>query len=75
MAGLFDQAKKFLNSEQGERISDQVLGAAAGAADKATGGKHSEQIRKAREAADEHLGQEGADRPRTTDPTASRDRT
>ncbi|RIX28173.1 Rv0909 family putative TA system antitoxin [Amnibacterium setariae] len=74
MAGLFDQAKKFLNSEQGEKVSDQVLDAAAGAADKATGGKHTDKIRKARDAADDRVGTQDADRPRTTDPTASRDR-
>jgi hypothetical protein len=74
MAGLFDQAKKFLSTEQGEKVSDQVLDAVAGAADKATGGKHADQIRKARETADEHVGSKDADRPRTTDPTASRDR-
>jgi hypothetical protein len=58
MAGLFDQAKKFLHTEQGEKISDQVLDAAAKAADGATGHKHSEQIASGRDAADKHLGTE-----------------
>jgi hypothetical protein len=58
MAGLFDKAKDLLNSEQGEKISDQVLDRAAQAADKATGGKHSDQIRSGREAADKRLGTE-----------------
>lgn len=58
MAGLFDQAKKFLNSEQGEKISDQVLDRASEAADKATGGKHHDQIASGRDTADKHLGTE-----------------
>ena len=74
MAGMFDKAKDFLNTEQGERTSDSVLDKVAQAADKATGGKHRDQIEKARDAADQHLGTKDADRPRTTDPTANRDR-
>ena len=75
MAGLFDKAKDFLNSDQGEKTSDSVLDKAAAAADKVTGGKHTDKIANAREQADAHLGRnDGADRPRTTDPTASDDR-
>jgi hypothetical protein len=74
MAGLFDKAKDFLNTEQGEKTSDSVLDKAAQAADKATGGKHTDKIDKARDAADQHVGRDDATRPRTTDPTANRDR-
>ncbi len=58
MAGLFDKAKDLLGSEQGEKISDQVLDRAADEASKRTGGKHDEQIRSGRDAADERLGTE-----------------
>lgn len=73
MAGLFDKAKDALNSEQGERTSDSVLDKAAAAADRLTGGKHTDTIQQARDAADERIGAD-ADRGRTTDPTADRDR-
>ena len=56
MAGLFDKAKEFLRSEQGEKVSDQVLDKAAEFASKRTGGKHDEQIEKARRAADDRIG-------------------
>jgi MT0933-like antitoxin protein len=62
MAGLFDKAKEFLSSEQGEKVTDQVLDKAAEFASKRTGGKHDEQIRQARKAADDHLGRPGTDR-------------
>lgn len=69
MAGLFDKAKEFLSDEQ---RSDSVLDKAAQAADKATGGKHTDKIQKARDAADDKLGD--GTTPRTTDPTARNDR-
>jgi hypothetical protein len=56
VAGLFDQAKKLIHTEQGEKITDQVLDRAAEAASKATGGKHDDKIHSARAAADEHVG-------------------
>ena len=71
MAGLFDKAKEFMSDEQ---RSDSVLDKAAQAVDKATGGKHTDQIRQAREAADDKLGGGDGTKPRTTDPTASSDR-
>jgi hypothetical protein len=52
MAGLFEKAKQFADSEQGEKITDQLLGGASAAASKLTGGKHDDQIRSARDAAD-----------------------
>jgi hypothetical protein len=56
MAGLFDQAKKLMHSEQGEKITDQVLDRAAQAVSKATGGKHDDKIDSARATADKHVG-------------------
>ena len=60
MAGLFDAAKRFVQSEQGEKVTDQVLGTVADMVSKRTDGKHDEQIAKARKLVDEHLGR---DRP------------
>ncbi|MFD3446841.1 antitoxin [Microbacteriaceae bacterium 4G12] len=68
MAGIGDLGKKAqrllndpkvqdaLKSEKAEGVSDRVLGGLAGAVDKATGGKHSDKIEKARDAADRKLG-------------------
>lgn len=67
MAGLFDKAKEFLSSEQGEKVSDQVLDKAADFASKRTGGKHDEQIEKARRAADERIGRPDGAAPRRDD--------
>jgi hypothetical protein len=56
VAGLFDKAKEFAKSERGEKLTDSVLDKVADVASKRTGGKHDDQIAKARRAADEHLG-------------------
>ncbi|BDZ49073.1 hypothetical protein GCM10025867_13140 [Frondihabitans sucicola] len=68
MAGLDDVTKKaqdFLNdnkvkdalkSDKAEEVSDNILNAVAGAADKITGGKFHEKIEDAREAADKKIG-------------------
>ena len=56
MAGIADKAGDFLNSDKGEKVSDAGLDTAGDAADKATGGGHSEQIDKATDAADEKVG-------------------
>jgi hypothetical protein len=68
MAGFDDITKKAqeflkdgkvqdaLKSEKAEGISDNVLDAVAGAADKATGGKYSDKIAQAREQADKKVG-------------------
>jgi hypothetical protein len=56
MAGIADEAGDFLNSDKGEKVSDAGLDKAGDAADKATGGGHSEQIDKATEAADKKVG-------------------
>ncbi|GAA2754376.1 Rv0909 family putative TA system antitoxin [Amnibacterium kyonggiense] len=58
MAGLFDKAQEFLKTDKGEQVSDQVLDKAAAAADKATGGKHTDAIASGRDTADKHLGTE-----------------
>jgi len=62
--GLFEKAKQFVQSEQGEKVTDQVLGSVADIVSKRTGGKHDEQIAKARKVVDEKLGRRdpGSDR-------------
>ena len=45
-----------LKSEKAEGVSDRILDAVAGAADKATGGKHADKIQQAKEQADKKLG-------------------
>lgn len=62
--GLFDKAKQLVQSEQGEKVTDQVLGSVADIVSKRTGGKHDEQIAKARKIVDEQLGRKdpGTDR-------------
>jgi hypothetical protein len=68
MAGFDDITKKAqdflkdgkvqdaLKSEKAEGISDNILDAVAGAADKATGGKYSDKIAQAKEQADKKIG-------------------
>ena len=60
LEGMADKAKNALNSEEGEKRSDQALDEAAQFADRETGGQHDQQIEKARDMADEHIGQQGA---------------
>ena len=60
LGGLADKAKDALNSEEGEKRSDQALEKAAQFADEKTGGQHDQQIDKARDQADEHIGQQEA---------------
>lgn len=68
MAGLGDigrKAQEFLNSEKGkealksekaEGVSDSILDKVAQAADKVSGGKHTDKIQDARDQADKHIG-------------------
>jgi predicted hydrolase (HD superfamily) len=68
MAGFDDISKKaqaFLNdskvqdalkSEKAEGVSDGILDAVAKAADKATGGKHSDKIEQAKQQVDKKIG-------------------
>jgi hypothetical protein len=60
LGGMADKAKNALNSEEGEKRSDQALDKAAEFADQKTGGQHDQQIDKARDMADEHVGQQEA---------------
>lgn len=53
-----DKVKDALHSEQAEDISDKILDGVAGAADKLTGGKFTDQIEGARDAADKAIGNE-----------------
>jgi hypothetical protein len=56
MADLGDKAKEFADSDKGEKATDGGLDKLAGAADKATGGGHTDQIDKAEKAADDKIG-------------------
>jgi hypothetical protein len=57
--GLMDKAKDGLNSDKGEKVSDQALDKAGQAADQKTGGNHDAQIDKGRDLADDKIGQPG----------------
>lgn len=57
MSNLGDKAKDFANSDKGEQATDAGLDKAAGAADKATGGGHGDQVDKAEHAADDKIGE------------------
>jgi hypothetical protein len=59
LGGLGDKAKKALDSEQGEKRSDQALDKAEQFADDKTGGKSDSATDKAGDLADRHLGQKG----------------
>ncbi|WP_083532701.1 antitoxin [Brevibacterium epidermidis] len=50
------KVKDKLNSDKAEKVTDSVLDKAAGVADSLTGGKHSDKINKARDAADDAIG-------------------
>jgi hypothetical protein len=58
LGGLGDKAKKALDSEQGEKRSDQALDKAEQLADDKTGGKFDSQTDKAGDLADQRIGQE-----------------
>ena len=58
LGGLADKAKDALNSEQGEKRSDQALDKAEQLADERTGGRFDQQTDKARDLADERIGQQ-----------------
>lgn len=51
------KAEQYLDSEQGEKRSDEALQRAEQFADQRTGNKYDQQIHKAEEFADEHIGQ------------------
>ncbi|UVI34983.1 antitoxin [Brevibacterium spongiae] len=50
------KVKDKLNSEKAEKVTDSILDKAAGVAESLTGGKHSDKIKKARDAADNAIG-------------------
>ncbi|KAB1949834.1 antitoxin [Brevibacterium linens] len=50
------KVKDKLNSDKAEKATDSILDKAAGVADSLTGGKHSDKIKKARDAADNAIG-------------------
>jgi hypothetical protein len=56
VGGLGNKAKDALNSEQGEKRSDQALDKAEQLADDKTGGKYDEQTDKAGDIADKRIG-------------------
>jgi hypothetical protein len=60
VGGLGDKAKQALDSEQGEKRSDQALDKAEQFADDKTGGKFDAQSDKAGDLADQRIGQQDA---------------
>ena len=54
---LAKKAEQALDSEKGEKYSDEALDKAERFADERTGGKHSSQLEKAERFADEHIGE------------------
>ena len=60
VGGLGDKAKDALNSEQGEKRSDQALDKAEQFADDKTAGKFDQQSDKVGDMADQRIGQQDA---------------
>ena len=54
---LAKKAEQALDSEKGEKYSDDALEKVERFADERTGGKHSEQLDKAERVADDHIGE------------------
>lgn len=54
--GLLDKANEFLNSDQGEQMSDQAIQAGADAINKATDNKFTDQVQQGAQIADDHIG-------------------
>jgi hypothetical protein len=63
VGGLGDKAKDALDSEQGEKRSDQALDKAEQFADDKTGGKHDQQTDKVGDMADQRIGQQDDGEP------------
>lgn len=57
--GLMDKAGEFLNSEQGEQMSDQAIQAGSDAVNNATGNKYADQVAQGGRFADDRVGQAG----------------
>lgn len=60
IGGMGDKAKNALDSEQGEKRSDQALDKGEQMADEKTGGKFDKQSDKAGDLADKRIGQQDA---------------
>jgi hypothetical protein len=60
VGGLGDKAKQALDSEKGEKVSDQGLDKAEQLADDKTGGKFDKQSDKVGDMADQRIGQQDA---------------
>jgi hypothetical protein len=58
-----EKAEQALDSEKGEKYSDEALEKAERFADERTGGTHDQQIEKAEQFADEHIGERDAGEP------------
>ena len=58
LGDLGKKAEAFLDSEQGEKRSDDVLEKAEQFLDQKTGGKYDAQLDKGRQFADDHIGDE-----------------
>ncbi|GAA4419310.1 hypothetical protein GCM10023169_09850 [Georgenia halophila] len=56
--GVADKGKDFLDSEEGEKTSDDALQKGSDFADKKTGGEHTEHLDKGTDAADKKVGDE-----------------
>lgn len=61
LGDLGNKAQDALNNEKGEQVSDQGLDKAQNAASGAGGGKFDDQIQQGRDAADQRVGDDGAD--------------
>ena len=57
---LEKKAEQYLDTEQGEKRSDEVLDRAEKFLDERTGDKYDQQIDKGRDLADEHIGRRDA---------------
>ena len=57
------KAEQFLDSEKGEKYSDEALQKGEQFADRRTGDKYDQQIEKAEQFADEHIGERDGGQP------------
>jgi hypothetical protein len=57
MSGIGDKAKGLLDSDKGEKASDDALDKGGDVVDEKTGGGHSEQIEKTEHTVDTKIGQ------------------
>ena len=62
------KGEQFLDSEKGEKYSDEALQKAQHFADQRTGDKYDDQIGKAEQFADEHIGEQDSSQPAADQP-------